>query len=639
MSSLLVENTLPGVTVLVNEAQVAQPIQPQPTSGFFAVGYSPWGPCNVPRSTTSWSDYVRQFGGLDANSHLGNAVYFFYNSLPMAGRNGVIVRVVGPSAAKATLTLKDRYAGVAQVETATVVGAVTQNGNAKVTVTGAGIAGSPKDISVAVLDNDTNEQAATKMRAALAADPAVTALYAVSGATDKLILTRIVPAGNDGTLNLAIANDTCTGLTAAPASANTTAGVAPGRNTLQLTAKYPSSLADISATITAGTAPDTIKLTLRSVYLQRLEPFDNLKIDQASIDKINQKSKMVDAANENSVSNVPDNLPALLVATALTGGDDDFAGLTVADFIGVDTGLPGGKTGLQALNDEILNGLGGTGQVAIPGITTDAAHAALDEHAARFQRFAIIDPPFGSDKQDAIEIREQYGTAYTALYWPWVLFRDIAGGNLAQFYPPSGFIAAACAHVDRTIGAHKAPANIQIPGALGVERSDNGQSQTDDNTRELLNGKDINVITPLPEQGVKIYGARVMKAAGETRVQMVHERRLLNKFYYSGKIGYQWAVFAVVDSQGRLFRDMIASGNAFLRPYYAAGALFKPLNPTAADDKPFLVVADASNNPDEELALQRVHVDWRVHISPTAEVVILGIDSVPLIQSLASLSE
>jgi phage tail sheath protein FI len=631
-ASLVIENTLPGVTVLVNEGQVARPTVRQPTSTFFPTGYAIWGPPNTVRSVTSWADYVRQFGGLDLNSHLANAVYFFYNSLPMGGKNCVISRVVGPGAAKATLTLKDRYAGVAQVETATVVGTITGNGNAKLTVTGAGIAGSPKDISVAVLANDTPSQSATKFRTALGADATVTALYAVSGATDKVILTRLAPAANDGTLNLAIANDTCTGLTAAPASANTTAGVAAGRDTLQVVAKYPSSSVDINLKIENGKAVNSAKMTVWSVKLQRKETWDDLKIEQAVIDNVNLKSKLVDFINANSVTASPDNIPALLATTPLTGGDDDFASLTDADFVGVDDGTPGGKTGLQCFNDETLDGLGGTGQVAIPGVTTDQAHAALVEHAEIYHRFAILDPPFGADKQDVIDIRENYGTWYAGLYWPWVLFRDIAGGDLPVFYPPSGFIAAACAHVDRTIGTHKAPANIQIPGALGVERASNGQSQTDDNTRELLNGKSINVITPLPEQGIKVYGARVM--TGDPRIQMVHQIRMLNLFYYSLKIGYQWAVFAVVDGQGRLFRDLVATGNAFLKPYWEVGALY---GKRAVDA--FIVVADDSNNPPEELEAQRVHVQVGVHLSPTAEIIIVNIDNVPLFQDLGVLTQ
>jgi hypothetical protein len=51
------------------------------------------------------------------------------------------------------------------------------------------------------------------------------------------------------------------------------------------------------------------------------------------------------------------------------------------------------------------------------------------------------------------------------------------------------------------------------------------------------------------------------------------------------------------------------------------------------------VIADASNNPPEELQAQRVHVQWGVHLSPTAEIVIINIDNVPLFQDLAVLQQ
>jgi len=116
---------------------------------------------------------------------------------------------------------------VAQVETATVVGTVTGSGNASVVITAAGMTGSPKTKSVAVLENDTASDVAGKIRTALGLDADVIARFAVSGATDKVILTRLAPAANDATLNISVDNGTCTGLTTAGTSANTTAGVPP----------------------------------------------------------------------------------------------------------------------------------------------------------------------------------------------------------------------------------------------------------------------------------------------------------------------------------------------------------------------------------------------------------------------------
>ena len=118
------------------------------------------------------------------------------------------------------------HAPAAQVETATVVGTVTLAGNAKVIVTAAGMTGSPKTYEVAVALNDTASQVAAKIIAVLAADAALTALYAVGGTGATVTLTAVAPAANDATLNIETNNDTCTGLTHEASSANTTAGVA-----------------------------------------------------------------------------------------------------------------------------------------------------------------------------------------------------------------------------------------------------------------------------------------------------------------------------------------------------------------------------------------------------------------------------
>ena len=129
-------------------------------------------------------------------------------------------------------------APIHQVETATAAGTVTTAGDATITVTAAGLTGSPLAISVAVALSDTPTLWAAKVRTALAADAAVGAMFDISGATTAIILTRKAKASynigpdtvdisyaNDATLNVAIANDTSAGITAAASSVNTTAAV------------------------------------------------------------------------------------------------------------------------------------------------------------------------------------------------------------------------------------------------------------------------------------------------------------------------------------------------------------------------------------------------------------------------------
>lgn len=116
---------------------------------------------------------------------------------------------------------------VAQVETATAAGTITTSGNAVVTVTAAGLTGSPLAISVPVVTGDTAAVWAGKVRAALAAHAAIKAMFTVGGTSTAITLTRIVNDvgyANDATLNIALADGTSAGITEAASSANTTAG-------------------------------------------------------------------------------------------------------------------------------------------------------------------------------------------------------------------------------------------------------------------------------------------------------------------------------------------------------------------------------------------------------------------------------
>jgi hypothetical protein len=136
--------------------------------------------------------------------------------------NGCAITAVGTSAA------------VYQVETATVVGTVTGAGNAAVVVTANGMTGSPKTINVTVEIGDNAAAVAGKIRTALAADSAVAALFGVSGTGATVVLTKLAGAANDATLNISVDNGTCTGLTTAATSANTTWGIDPGKVNVRL---------------------------------------------------------------------------------------------------------------------------------------------------------------------------------------------------------------------------------------------------------------------------------------------------------------------------------------------------------------------------------------------------------------------
>ena len=117
-------------------------------------------------------------------------------------------------------------AGAKQVETATIVGTITEDGTATVTVTSAHYA-ADKVMHVGVGLGDDAAAVAGKIRSYIA--PILADHFTVSGAGADVVLTTKVADANDATLNIAYTNGTCKGLTPDASSTDTTAGAADDR--------------------------------------------------------------------------------------------------------------------------------------------------------------------------------------------------------------------------------------------------------------------------------------------------------------------------------------------------------------------------------------------------------------------------
>jgi len=157
------------------------------------------------------------------------------DTTPTSSPTSVTPSIINPSAFDVFLATSaaglDTAEGTAQVETATVVGTIGSSGagNATVVFTSAAVTGSPITLQVAVANNDTAAQVAAKIITALQADAYISAAFAIGGSSASIVATALVNAANDSSLNISIDNGTCSGLTTAATSANTTAGVAPNK--------------------------------------------------------------------------------------------------------------------------------------------------------------------------------------------------------------------------------------------------------------------------------------------------------------------------------------------------------------------------------------------------------------------------
>ncbi|HTX91820.1 MAG TPA: phage tail sheath C-terminal domain-containing protein [Anaerolineales bacterium] len=226
---------------------------------------------------------------------------------------------------------------------------------------------------------------------------------------------------------------------------------------------------------------------------------------------------------------------------ALYSGDDSIATLTDDDYIGEDNVVPEDRTGLQSLrNVEEISIVG------IPGRTSMKIQSALINHCeqARF-RFAVLDGP--QPPKDTIPdvqaLRQNYDTKYAAIYYPWLVIPDPFPTNLARVanypIPPSGHTLGIYARTDIERGVHKAPANEDVRGIVGLQRVLNKEQQ------DILNPYpvNINVIRDFRDnnRGIRVYGGRVITSDSDWKY--VNVRRLLIFIEASIERGLQWVVF------------------------------------------------------------------------------------------------
>jgi len=159
-------------------------------------------------------------------------------------------------------------AGVQQVETATVTGGATADGDVKIIVTADGLPGSPLTIAAQVFDTNTANNVASNLIGALQSNGAIIAMFTVSGSNEDVVLTKINAEANDATLNMEInGSDNATGVPDVASSVDTTAGVAPVLQveTTTVTGGATTDSGDLTVTVTAAGMTGTPRAILVAV--------------------------------------------------------------------------------------------------------------------------------------------------------------------------------------------------------------------------------------------------------------------------------------------------------------------------------------------------------------------------------------
>jgi hypothetical protein len=260
--------------------------------------------------------------------------------------------------------------------------------------------------------------------------------------------------------------------------------------------------------------------------------------------------------------------------------------------------------------------------VAAPGASAFAATAqavqnALIGHAERSRfRIAVLDPEQNLDLAAVRLARGRVDSTYAALYYPWIVITNPQArpGNEAirkeVALPPSGHVCGIYARNDALRGVWKTPANEVVREAIRFEREINHGQQ------EVLNPLGINCLRTFSGRGNRVYGGRL--ATSDREVVYVSDRRYLNYLKRSIDVSMQWAVFE--PNGPRLWANVRDAVSSFLYTEWRNGALLGA-NPEQA----FFVRCDRSTMTQADLDNGRMICEVGVAIIKPAEFVIFRI--------------
>jgi phage tail sheath protein FI len=121
-------------------------------------------------------------------------------------------------------------------------------------------------------------------------------------------------------------------------------------------------------------------------------------------------------------------------------------------------------------------------------------------------RLVLLDAPPSYDTMQVRDWRREIleiDSWSVACYYPWIKVVDPDLGHVQS--PPSGHVAGLLAYSDLRYGVQKPPANEPIRGAVAIAREPATRGESD-----VLNPEGINLICPVRDRGIVVWGARSM---------------------------------------------------------------------------------------------------------------------------------
>ena len=576
--------SFPGI--YIQEFAPQPPIQGVSTSIGCFIGTASMGPINTPTMITSWTQFENVFGGFinepsnsPNRSWLAPAVYgFFLNQ----GTNCYILRTVDLTGgitslnASVPLTVQPPSTGSALVATAIAEGTI---GNS-ITVT---VSDSSRLATMLGVSGPTLQAAAALSAGQLTFNvvlPPTPNTFVLSQALPPGALIQITGGGNSEFVTVASAGLSST----------------PGQGTITVTTglqhNYPASpsIASMEFTlVVTGAATETWpQLSMNSqhpAYWQTVVQSQMITL-----------SLPTTAPVYPAPPTVPNPNPAPGAYPLVNGTNDD----RVKDLTDLNTN-PTKYLDLLAPVQKI-------DLVAIPGNVNANAQQALVNHCeSLFNRFAVLDgvqdtsPGFPNLLAQYGQVRTTNG--FAAIYFPWMqVVNPLTGAT--EFWPVSGAVTGCIAQTDNAVGVYKAPANVPVAGALGL------QTQLANADQGPLNLLGINCLRVFPEQSQPlIWGARTTST--DSSWQYINVRRLF--IYIEQSLEQGLRPFLFQPNNNFLWGSMTRTITEFLNRLKGTGIIS------------FYVKIDATNNPPSVQALGQLYAEVGIQPAYPAEFIVLKI--------------
>jgi len=581
--------SFPGI--YIQEFTPGAPIQGVGTSTGAFIGTAIKGPVNAPTFLTSWDEFQNVFGGLIAEasnvpistrSYLAPAVYgFFLNG----GTGCYVVRAV-PSTTPtlmATADLPITAAVPSPVPTDLVVTAIAE-----------GSIGNSISVTAADSSRLGSQLSAVGLGPTLTVPAALTAgqlsFQVTVPSPSTFVLSQALPTGAVIEVAEGGSSEFVTVASAGP--------VTPGVGLITLTTALQNAYGP-GATV----ASMEFNLTVTGAATEPTQQFLSMNPLHPGYWGTAFQSQYVTL----SLPATPPTYPALPLvpnpnpapgAVTLKGGTDDNRTLDLSD---IETNPTFYLNLLAQLQDVDI--------IAFPGITNANVQQALITHCETLRnRFAVLDAAPDSSV-GYTGLQTQYGQVRTpdgfaAIYFPWIQVVNPLTG-VTEYWPPSGHMMGIYAMTDQSRGVYKAPANVPIQGALGL------QSQLANADQGPLNLLGINILRVFPEQSQPlVWGARTTSTDSDW--QYINVRRLFIYLEQSIEQGIRWAVFEPNNPMlwGKLKRTI----TEFLNRVESDGGI-----------QDFYVRIDATLNPPASQALGQLYMEVGIQPTYPAEFIILRI--------------